>query len=967
MADIQEIQNEARIMVEQVNIKMNQPHIANKIFTDAKLTLESEDLFILKHVPYIEDFIEVSEHYGKDRNREELGKEVFNVIKDIIPKNSTDIKTLHAINLLLETPSIKQYVTKNTDYINLKASVVANINLQESVENTRYRQETASILERMHFRNKLVHNISEVNHGITHDTLDNQKKSIDKLKEMGVKTNDKLNELLANDENLRKSISEAHDRIVRRQRVETCNKSCAFLAQVGARIQNEDLYRVGAIGYNLCNIASAIENMDNVGNLVGNIFENLVGFASIGSSVLAIAGLFQKKGPSEMQMFSRMFNETISKLATVINERFDRIEKHLTIIHYTCINEFIQLKNINYRIENMLNNIEAIVKSNLNDIKIMLATINEKLTSVLNNQQLSERYKFLQEIYVYNNKVTGPFALTSEEFKNLFTTLKTYICDTVPNNRFINGYGSADNLSEIVKSFESDSDFDFNIKSISKCIDYKEVVSNPIIYSWLVCIFMILVQSRYNERTPRKISKAELSEVKKVLGLGGGIKECLTQINASNKTSIFNTYKSQVEQVNTDYDKFYQSRLAIIKEKHRLVNEKFYEDYHNKLKERFKIQDVPTNFDAPGCYGDSITIGNHHDKKGRYRRHEYPMNNPNYGYLHKNFYSASLTKQAEDFKAKYLGWFIEPSKLNNGQNLILAYPDNYNPVVDNKIKELEQFQKGYYKVTYGIEGNKIVLTQYFVINKNEIPLNKYQYDCNPVPVVLPLSKNPNSVWFYWHGGNYSRGEHFRHCIKVEVYEHYSTAPNPTLYTAVRNNTGITQENIYVENAVIKTAYDNLQNELKSMINNEYLNIIENNEIVINMAHNHYLLKATGNLVGINRQTLIHALKNNKSIDVNVSFTSKAIEHKVLDYTYDMLNNIVTWYNNNNVDSNELDNSIDNEKHLTEENLLLRQVTTAIGQAVMAVITEDQQQQIIQLLRNNLTIGGMSRLGLLQYE
>lgn len=953
--DVNEIQDKALIMVEQVHIKFNQPKIANRIFDDVKQTLESEDFFILKYVPYIGEFTEISNHYKMDQKREQLGNEVFNAINEIIPKNPTDIKTLHAINLLLETPSIKQYVVKNTDYINLKASVTSKISLHDSVENVRFRQETELLLEHMSFRNKLVHEVNKINHNITHKTLDDQKLSIDKLKAMGVDTNEKLNKLLETNSDLREHISNAHEHMVKQQRIETCGKSFAFLAQIGAHVQNKDLYRIGAIGYNLSNITSAIDNMNNV----GNIFKNLISFASIGGSVLAIAGLFQKKGPSEIQMFARIFQETISKLATVMNERFDRIEKQLTIIHYTCINEFIQLKNINYRIENMLVNVEAIVKNNLNDIKIMLTTINEKLMTVLNNQQLSERYHFLQEIYVFNNKVAGPFALTSEEFKNLFTVLKTYICDTVPNNRFVNG--SAENLVSTVSGFESDSDFDFNIKSITKHINYNHPVSNPIIYSWLSCIFMILIQSRYGERTDRKISKTELNEVKKVLELGNHIKEFLTKVNNFDKNATFNNYKNQVKQVKTDYDTFYQSRLAIIKEKNKLAKEKFYENYHNKLKERFKIQDVPVNADVPGCYNDSITIGNYHDAKGRYRRHQYPINKPNYGWKHKNAYSTNLNNQVADFKTKYLGWFVEPV---NGQKLILAYPNNYNPVVNDKVKELEQFQKGYYKFTYTIEGNKLVLTQYFVINNKEIPLNRHKYDCNPTAVLLTLSKNPNSLWFYWHGGNYSRGEHYRQCITEGVYEHYSTAPTPTSYTAVRN-TVPTVENIYVENNIITTAYNNLQNELKTMINGEYLNIIENNKTVIDMAYNHYLLKSMGNLEGYNRKDFIRALKNNQPIASNVSFVAKIIDHKVLDYTVNMLNNIVKWYDNNNVDSNELDNSIDNEKNLTEENRLLRQVTSVIGQAVMTVITEDQQKQIMQLLRANLSIEGLNKLHLLQ--
>lgn len=76
--------------------------------------------------------------------------------------------------------------------------------------------------------------------------------------------------------------------------------------------------------------------------------------------------------------------------------------------------------------------------------------------------------------------------------------------------------------------------------------------------------------------------------------------------------------------------------------------------------------------------------------------------------------------------------------------------------------------------------------------------------------------------------------------------------------------------------------------------------------------------------------------NDTTINTTVTMTSKILEHKVLNYTVNLLREIFEQYEQNYVNLNDLDNTIDNERHLTEQNRVLKHVTTAIDRDVITV-------------------------------
>ena len=132
----------------------------------------------------------------------------------------------------------------------------------------------------------------------------------------------------------------------------------------------------------------------------------------------------------------------------------------------------------------------------------------------------------------------------------------------------------------------------------------------------------------------------------------------------------------------------------------------------------------------------------------------------------------------------------------------------------------------------------------------------------------------------------------------------------------------------------------------------------------NTTYYYYILNSITTLTGLNRSNLIDLLRRSEEIHIETSMGNRNIEHGVLDYTMDFMERIVAWYDENKVDSNEIDNSIEVERQLTDENRVLRHVTTSIGQAIMSVVSEDQQRQIMEILRERLAVEGIRNVNLL---
>ena len=862
--------------------------------------------------------------------QEKLGKKLFKFIEGIIP-DTNEIKTLHSINLFLEQQHVKQYLNKNTDFLNLKNEIVKKISVNNSLENISFQEDVKTILSDLTQHNILLRKVQNINN----------QNSLQKLKDLNIEIDDKFELILKDNDEIHQHIDNIHKYIIDKQDEQGIADSFGIIAKFGQTYGHNNLVKIGITGYQLVSIKSSIDNIkkitelnkakDIVGMSFKNIFSNLSNFANIGSAILSIASLFNNQ-PSDLSIMMNAISELSQQLSTLrseMHERFDIIEKYLSKLYSLCINEFIEVKIINYRIENMLLNIENTIQNNMTELKNILSSINYKLSFVINNQQLSERYKILQEIKIINNKINGPFAITSIEFKELFTILKTYICESIPDNMFINGI--SENMLNIIKNFENNNNLDFNVNSIMKIINYENKICNPTIYAWLICIFMSLIQSRYNSKSTKRISKAELKEVQKVLVLGNIIKEFIEAINTYDKNPLFELYKQSVKDYEEDYQKSINNKIKEFKDSQKIKNEQFYEKENNKLKDKFKVQNVPITAEMSGCYHDAYRIEHNYDKKGRHRPVRYC--NMHQLYLYKNKYLDILTTQINEFKGKYLGLFMEGE-------LILPYPTNFNATIPEKIKYLEESGKGYFQLEYKIVETNFILTYYFVINDTleKISLSQYKYNYDK-----------SMLWFYWNGGNYSKGETYQMKFWDGIYEHHCITPEPVPQKGNKDNEVI-EEIIYIENETIQNLYLETQKYYIKKWNEELKNTFESNEYITKMTYYYYILSTMSIITGLYKNNI---LINNLRTEYYISMTNKIVENKVFNYSLSMLNNIIEWYFNNCVDSNDLDNSIDNEIHLTEENKILKEITFALGDAMASVINDEQKREIINILQNRL--------------
>jgi len=276
-------------------------------------------------------------------------------------------------------------------------------------------------------------------------------------------------------------------------------------------------------------------------------------------------------------------------------------------------------------------------------------------------------------------------------------------------------------------------------------------------------------------------------------------------------------------------------------------------------------------------------------------------------------------------------------------SLVLPIPSKFEFSVIEKIIELEKHNKGYYSLEYVIEEEFFVVLEIFNINDVEILLSKSKY---------PYEKD---LWFSWNGGYYSKGEIYTQTIKEGIYDSVSTAPLCKRYDGMRDSEGI-REMVYVDNQIVNDAYQMLMTENKKTINDKYL--LEENSDITEMTYYYHMLNSMSNLTGINRRNLIEKLND------DVLMEERNIEHKVLNYVVDMMENLSIWCDENKVDINEIDNSIQVETQLTEENKILKQVTSSIGHAIMSVVSEEQKEQILQIFRQQLAINGISNVNLL---
>ena len=566
-------------------------------------------------------------------------------------------------------------------------------------------------------------------------------------------------------------------------------------------------------------------------------------------------------------------------------------------------------------------------------MKNILYSLNEKLSTVANNQVISERYRIFTEIYKKLNTVIGPYALTNEQFKNLFIDLKTEICDMLPTNKFING--DSTNMSTIVKGFESENllNFDFNVASIKDHIKFTDPIMNPLVYSWIVSIFIIMVHNRYDVSNTYQISTKELDEIKKVKTIGDSIRNFFTSLNAFEANP--NDYITSLNTCKTEYQKFMDEEMTTVKADIKVKYDQESERLYNVQRETFKTQTVPFTLDHPNAYTGCEQLEKNYDRKGRYRPVTYHGDN---SARFRERYRVKLVPQIDQYKASYTGKFMTSTTNSLILPCNLTFTIHY-----DAIKRLLQYGIGRISAEYSVEGGQFIVTNYYVLNNQKYALTKksYPYD-------------NSDLWFYWIGGNYSKGKLFRDCIYEGIYENYCQAPlaeqhNGAMHTVVPEvPISLTMPNIIAAEIVKvdKKYRDTFHEKLIASIKNEESS--EFSKTVLELSYKYYMLKDIYTVTNhVNRLNIISTLRYGNGIPTVVpTFERKHYNNEIFNHVMAILDAKIEIYESKCVEIDDLNNSIHSSKLLN-----------ALGKAVLSVSTPKQQQEILRLMQSTLQIEG----------
>jgi len=375
--------------------------------------------------------------------------------------------------------------------------------------------------------------------------------------------------------------------------------------------------------------------------------------------------------------------------------------------------------------------------------------------------------------------------------------------------------------------------------------------------------------------------------------------------------------------------------IKIVKAELKIKNEQALEKKHIAQKEIFKTQDVPMTLDYPNAYTGCEQLENNYDRRGKYRPVSYHNNN---SATFRERYRLKLVPQIDQFKASYKDKFMI------GTNNSLVLPCNLTFTIPAQVKELLEYNIGELSYEYSVENDLFTVTNYYVFETNKVPISSksYPYD-------------NSDLWFYWIGGDYSKGQLFRDHYREGIYDNWCMAPLPTTYAGIMHST-VTETNILVtvtlvdELTRIKKIYnDKFQDKLLTGLQTEENSAFS--KAVLELSYQHYMIKDIYNINVANKEMtrleIISELKvySPTFILANPTFERKNYTSEVFNHVMAILDAKIEMYETKCVEYDDLNNSIHSSKLLN-----------ALSKAVMSCNSKTQAE-ILKSLQNTLQIEG----------
>ena len=802
---------------------------------------------------------------------------VFNQIKATQPKLDT-VADRTGYLLFLESPSVSNIIGQNNEFKTYKDQLYValnGINTQETklaIEDVREAQRQGSLITtdtNIRIRNlqmgqerfkcfaeehsDLLKNVIQIQKDNNDQAVHSTSAISTELKSFGINVTSGMEKLIT--ENLecknavlsiinemklieKREIDEAEVRSLN----EGVHSVFGFVGALGAFTNNEGLIKLGTLGQSVILMK---ESMDAI-NKLDTVFSlaNLSNFSNIATAALTIASLFTKKGPSEFQILNGIIQKLAHDLQTMrreMHDRFDRVETLLSTLQSLILCEFTELTITNYRIENLLINIQTKMLGSFEDTKDLLLTINNKIDALFNALTDGRRKDILKNILEKLTRIAGPHSITAEEFKVLFNELITLI---LQNDADIIGLSSTD-TNVIVDRFEKDDNGFFNIASLQSCIlntsltetsqtpttlstptTSSTTITNPVIYSWLMSGFLLLLQSRYRISIPSndmKISQLEFKELEKAVEIGKNtIDFCSNAFSGNIRQHLITQYKeARNEFVSQAYKKHLLNFEKTVADELQIQWQRKFDEKDVFLREAFSNQIITvTPLSIPGAFSGR-SVHNCTDRKGRHRSDGETIvssgngSGPDAINRYRAEMDANIDAQKKSIITELRAPYVEAARTNivvnkiefnlyadspvkrnpvisgimepeNQDHPYLPLPPNFSPyIINGHILELVSLGLGYFKTSYSLVESNMTINLIYVGYIDNISHTVVSY-------TRTVTKYPNltgkeAIWRLWMGGTFSHSEYTSIFYKARTdASHYDIYVN---YPVVKNFSG----------------------------------------------------------------------------------------------------------------------------------------------------------------------------------
>lgn len=355
------------------------------------------------------------------------------------------------------------------------------------------------------------------------------------LKDLGIKTNAQLSQILRENKAAREKLAFVCDHIKkeaeqkeREENIQGLMNAAGFVSELGRYVGSPDLYRIGTIAQAGVKIATSLMALQGPMSLA-----SLTPMSAIAMSALSILLSFAKQGPNVNQMILDAIKSLSMKVDTLRQEmhaRFDILENRLTAIYLQIIDGFCEMRFQNKTIIDILTGIENRLRDVQNEVRDYFSVLNGRLQNIEDMQYAQGRKIEIQRIYKMIQRAKSVHSLSAHDFVEGYNQFMADICELHARDDLFVGRKNL-TTTEIVRLFESEESnpfaSEFNLNALYECLasEFKEqrpTLVNPIIWSWQLNGFMRLLNRYYatTENAKRKISKPELMDLAKVVAVG---------------------------------------------------------------------------------------------------------------------------------------------------------------------------------------------------------------------------------------------------------------------------------------------------------------------------------------------------------------------------------------------------------------------------------------------------------------